>query len=163
MNGTIDDIVSDRYPSTLELKDLGNGDFEVAWSGVSSLQLGLSLIWTEARRRGVGLGRVLQWMSTRPAERVGLRSKGRLSLGYDADMAVFAQDESFVVDAKALNHKNPITPYQGKVLSGKIRKTFVGGQEVDYQTPTGRLLGRGQVRADRRIVDNRRIFFNHEP
>lgn len=95
---------------------------------MSSLQLGLSLIWTEARRRGVGLGRVLQWMSTRPAERVGLRSKGRLSLGYDADMAVFAQYESFVVDAKALKHKNPITPYQGKVLSRKVRKTFVGGQ-----------------------------------
>ena len=44
VNGTIDDIVSDRYPSTLELKDLGNGDFEVAWGGVSSLQLGLSLL-----------------------------------------------------------------------------------------------------------------------
>ena len=43
MNGTIDDIVSDHSPSTLELKDLGNGDFEVAWGGVSSLQLGVSL------------------------------------------------------------------------------------------------------------------------
>lgn len=145
LDGTIDFIVSDHSPSTLDLKDLGNGDFGVAWGGVSSLQLGLSLIWTEARRRGVGLDRVLQWMSTRPAERVGLRSKGRLSLGYDADMAVFAKDESFVVDAESLNHKNPITPYQGKVLSGKVRKTFVGGKEVDYKKPTGRLLNRGLV------------------
>ncbi|MBD2766023.1 allantoinase AllB [Kocuria sp. cx-455] len=145
LDGTIDFIVSDHSPSTLDLKDLGNGDFGVAWGGVSSLQLGLSLIWTEARRRGVGLPKVLEWMSSRPAERVGLRSKGRLSLGYDADMAVFAQDESFVVDAKALNHKNPITPYQGKVLSGKVRRTFVGGKEVDYQKPSGRLLNRGLV------------------
>lgn len=145
LDGTIDFIVSDHSPSTLDLKDLGNGDFGVAWGGVSSLQLGLSLIWTEARRRGVGLPKVLEWMSSRPAERVGLRSKGRLSLGYDADMAVFAQDESFVVDAKALNHKNPITPYQGKVLSGKARRTFVGGNEVDYKKPSGRLLNRGLV------------------
>lgn len=145
LDGTIDFIVSDHSPSTLDLKDLGNGDFGVAWGGVSSLQLGLSLIWTEARRRGVGLPKVLEWMSSRPAERVGLRSKGRLSLGYDADMAVFAQDESFVVDAKALNHKNPITPYQGKVLSGRVRRTFVGGQEVDYKKPSGRLLNRGLV------------------
>lgn len=50
-----------------------------------------------------------------------------------------------MVDAQRLNHENPITPYQGTVLSGKVRKTFVGGQEVDCQTPTGRLLGRGQV------------------
>ncbi|WP_223841395.1 allantoinase AllB [Kocuria sp. cx-116] len=145
LDGTIDFIVSDHSPSTLDLKDLGNGDFGVAWGGVSSLQLGLSLIWTEARRRGVGLPKVLEWMSARPAERVGLRSKGRLSLGYDADMAVFARDESFVVDAKALNHKNPITPYQGKVLSGKVRRTFVGGTEVDYKKPSGRLLSRGLV------------------
>lgn len=145
IDGTIDYIVSDHSPSTLELKDLGNGDFGVAWGGVSSLQLGLSLIWTEARRRGIGLERVLQWMSTRPAERVGLRGKGRLSLGYDADMAVFAPDEGYVVDAQRLNHKNPITPYQGKVLSGKVRTTFVGGHEVDYETPTGRLISRGQA------------------
>ena len=145
IDGTIDYIVSDHSPSTLDLKDLGNGDFGVAWGGVSSLQLGLSLIWTEARRRGVGLERVVRWMSTRPAERVGLRGKGKLSLGYDADMAVFAADESYVVDAQRLNHKNPITPDQGKVLSGKVRRTFVGGHEVDYETPTGRLLSRGQA------------------
>lgn len=143
MNGTIDFIVSDHSPSTLALKDLGNGDFGVAWGGVSSLQLGLSLIWTEARRRGIPLAKVLDWMARRPAERVGLRSKGRLSLGYDADFSVFAANEGFVVDAANLHHKNPITPYQGKVLSGKVRKTFVGGQLVDYQRPTGRLLRRG--------------------
>lgn len=145
VDGTIDFIVSDHSPSTLALKDLGNGDFGVAWGGVSSLQLGLSLIWTEARRRGIPLAKVLEWMSRRPAERVGLRSKGRLSLGYDADFAVFAADESYVVDAARLNHKNPITPYQGKVVSGKVRKTFVGGKLVDYKTPTGRLINRGSA------------------
>ena len=41
MDGTIDCIVSDHSPSTLDLKDLENGDFAVAWGGVSSLQLGL--------------------------------------------------------------------------------------------------------------------------
>lgn len=64
-------------------------------------------------------------------------------MGYDADFSVFAANEGFVVDAANLHHKNPITPYQGKVLSGKVRKTFVGGQLVDYQRPTGRLLRRG--------------------
>jgi len=54
-DGTIDCIVSDHSPSTLDLKDLENGDFAVAWGGVSSLQLGLSLIWTEARHRGIPL------------------------------------------------------------------------------------------------------------
>jgi allantoinase len=144
IDGTIDFIVSDHSPSTLDLKDLDNGDFGVAWGGVSSLQLGLSLIWTEARRRGVDLGRVVEWMSTKPAQRAGLRSKGRLSLGYDADLVVFAPDDAFVVDAGKLHHKNPITPYQGKALSGTVRRTYLRGSAVDFRTPAGRLIRRGE-------------------
>jgi allantoinase len=144
VDGTIDFIVSDHSPSTLDLKDLDNGDFGVAWGGVSSLQLGLSLIWTEARRRSIGLERVLEWMSTKPAQRAGLRSKGKLALGYDADLVVFAADDAFVVDAAKLHHKNPITPYHGKALSGVVRKTYLRGTAVDYRTPLGRLLRRGE-------------------
>jgi len=111
----------------------------------SSIQLGLSLIWTEARRRGLGLDQVVEWMATKPAERVGLPAKGKLALGYDADLAVFAADQAFVVDAAKLHHKNPLTPYQGKTLSGVVRRTFVRGREVDYSEPHGQLLRRGQV------------------
>ena len=146
LDGTIDFIVSDHSPSTLDLKDLENGDFGVAWGGISSLQLGLSLIWTEARRRGIGLERVVDWMATRPASRVGLRSKGTLALGYDADLAVFAPDDAFVVDAGRLHHRNPITPYQGRALSGRVRRTYLRGEPVDLDgTPRGQLLRRGEA------------------
>ncbi len=144
LDGTIDFIVSDHSPSTLDLKDLDNGDFGVAWGGVSSLQLGLSLIWTEARRRGIGLERVVEWMSTKPARRAGLRSKGKLALGYDADLVVFAPDDAFVVDAGKLHHRNPITPYQGRALSGKVRMTCLRGTAVDLDSPQGRLIRRGE-------------------
>lgn len=143
--GTIDCIVSDHSPSTLDLKDLENGDFAVAWGGVSSLQLGLSLIWTEARRRGIGLDKVIEWMSTRPAELARLTTKGKLALGYDADVSIFAPDQSYVVDPKKLHHKNPITAYADKTLSGVVRKTFLHGAEIDSVQPTGRLLRRGMA------------------
>ncbi len=145
MDGTIDCIVSDHSPSTLDLKDLENGDFGVAWGGISSLQLGLSLIWTEARRRGIGLDRVVEWMAARPAALAQLGTKGKLSLGYDADFCVFAPDQAFVVDVTALRHKNPITPYAQKPLAGVVRRTFLRGVEVDFETPTGRLLRRGLI------------------
>ena len=145
LDGTIDCIVSDHSPSTLDLKDLENGDFAVAWGGVSSLQLGLPIIWTEARRRGVELERVVQWMSSRPAELAGLPSKGKLALGFDADLSVFAPDEAFVVDVSRLLHKNPITPYDRRALSGVVRRTFLRGCDVDGRTPTGRLLRRGMI------------------
>jgi len=143
MDGTIDCIVSDHSPSTAELKDLVNGDFGVAWGGVSSLQLGLSLVWTEARRRGVDLDRVVEWMATRPAQLVRLGDKGQLALGFRADLSVYAPDQTFVVDPTKLHHKNPVTPYAQKPLSGVVRRTFVGGQEVDGHRPAGRLLRHG--------------------
>ncbi len=142
-DGTIDCIVSDHSPSTLDLKDVENGDFAVAWGGVSSLQLGLSLIWTEARQRGISLQQVVSWMAGRPADLAGLPNKGRLAPGHDADFAVFAPDDAFVVDASKLEHKNPITPYDGKALTGVVRKTFLRGHEIDGQTPGGRLIRRG--------------------
>jgi allantoinase len=145
LDGTIDCIVSDHSPSTLDLKDLENGDFAVAWGGVSSLQLGLSLIWTEARHRGIPLEQVVSWMAEKPANLARLTNKGQLALGYDADFAVFAPDEAFVVDVSKLKHKNPITPYDGKALSGVVRRTYLRGAAVDGQTPTGRLIRRGGV------------------
>ena len=143
-DGTIDCIVSDHSPSTLDLKDLENGDFGVAWGGVSSLQLGLSLVWTEARRRGISLEQVVQWMASRPAELVRLPSKGKLALGFQADLSIFAPDQAYVVDPAKLHHKNPITPYAQMPLSGVVRRTFLRGRQVDGQSPNGQLLRRGQ-------------------
>ena len=143
LDGTIDYIASDHSPCTLDLKDLENGDFSVAWGGIASVQLGLSLVWTEARRRGLDLEQVIDWMAARPADRLRLRSKGRIALGYDADLAVFAPDQAYVVNAGKLHHKNAITPYEGKVVSGVVRRTFVRGTEVDFTTPHGKLLRRG--------------------
>jgi allantoinase len=142
-DGTIDCIVSDHSPSTVDLKDLENGDFGVAWGGVASLQLGLPIIWTEARRRGIPLERVVEWMGRKPAELARLQRKGTLAPGYDADLAIFAADEAFVVDADKLYHKNHITPYQGKTLYGVVRRTFVRGTEVDFSEPKGQLIRRG--------------------
>lgn len=144
-DGIIDCIVSDHSPSTLDLKDLENGDFGVAWGGVASLQLGLPLIWTEARRRGIPLEQVVGWMSRQPAELARLTRKGQLALGFDADFSVFAADEGFVVDVNKLHHKNPISPYNGKALTGAVRRTFVRGQEVDGQQPAGQLIRRGEA------------------
>ncbi len=143
LDGTLDCIVSDHSPSTADLKV---GDFGTAWGGISSLQLGLSLVWTEARRRGIPLAQVVEWMAAKPAELVRLTGKGRLALGYDADLVVFAPDDAFVVDPAALHHKNTITAYAGRAVSGRVRATYLAGTRIDTDgTPRGRLLRRGGV------------------
>ncbi len=144
-DGTIDCIVSDHSPSTIDLKDVVNGDFGVAWGGVASLQLGLSLIWTEARKRGIALTQVLEWMSAKPAALAGLNNKGRIALGYDADFAIFEPESAQVVDVTKLHHKNPISPYDGRALAGVVKSTWLRGKKIDFQTAQGRMLRRGDV------------------
>ncbi|WP_259064203.1 allantoinase AllB [Microbacterium sp. AK031] len=141
--GTIDYIVSDHSPSTPEMKFAGDGDFSLAWGGIASLQLGLSLVWTHARQRGFSLEQIVSLMSEKPAARVGLVDKGRIVEGGAADFAIFAPDETFTVDAKRLSHRHPITPYDGQELTGIVRTTFLAGAPVESDAPRGRLLRRG--------------------
>ena len=142
-DGTIDCVVSDHSPCTPELKRLEIGDFGLAWGGISSLELGLPVVWTEARRRGFALTDVVRWMAEGPARLVGLRRKGRIAPGHDADLCVFAPDQAFVVDPRRLHHKHPLTPYDGRRLGGVVRGTWLRGQELDGDRPQGRLLTRG--------------------
>jgi len=141
--GLIDCIVSDHSPCTPDLKRFDIGDFGVAWGGIASLQVGLSAVWSEARRRGFSLCDVVRWMAERPAEIAGLHHKGRIALGYDADFTVFAPDDAFVVDARRLRHRNPVTPYEGRPLAGVVRGTWLRGTELVGDACRGRLLTRG--------------------
>ncbi len=142
-DGAIDCVVSDHSPCTPELKRLDVGDFGLAWGGISSLELGLPVVWTKARRRGFSLTDVVRWMAEGPARLLGLQRKGRIALGGDADFCVFAPDEAFVVDPERLHHKNPLTPYDGHRLLGVVRGTWLRGEELTDERPRGHLLTRG--------------------
>ena len=142
--GQIDCVVSDHSPCTAELKHADTGDFADAWGGISSLQLGLSAVWTAARPRGVPLAEVVDWMSGRPAALCGLARKGALAVGRDADMCAFAPEASFVVDAAALRHRNAVSAYDGKRLTGAVRRTWLRGRPTDGE-PAGRLITRTET------------------
>jgi allantoinase len=138
-DGVIDMVVSDHSPCTPELKRLDSGDFGQAWGGIASLQVGLPVVWTEARRRGHTLAQVVTWMAQRPAEVAGVARKGRIAPGFDADLAVLAPDEPCTVGA--LHHRHPITPYAGRELTGVVRAAWLRGERIDGAgPPRGRLL-----------------------
>jgi allantoinase len=141
-DGLIDIIVSDHSPSTPDLKRLDTGDFGAAWGGISSLQLGLAAVWSQARARGHGLDDVVRWMASGPAAFAGLPQKGRIAVGADADFCVFAPDDSSVVDPTRLQHRHPVTPYRGRALLGSVRATWLRGRPVDLDEPRGELLVR---------------------
>ncbi|PBK74351.1 allantoinase [Armillaria solidipes] len=148
IEGDIDCVVSDHSPCVAELKKLDEGDIMSAWGGISTLGLGLSLLWTEGSKRGVTIGQIIKWTSQVTAEHAGLgHSKGQLTVGYDGDFVIWDPNTEFEVTKESLNFKNKISPYEGQRLRGLAEKTYLRGNLVyDHQTglqglkPTGKLL-----------------------
>ena len=142
-DGTIDIVVTDHSPCPPELKGAAPADLGVAWGGISSLQLGLSVTWTTARARGHTLADVVRWMCTAPADLVGLADRGRIEPGARADFAVVAPDERFVVDPSLLRHRHPVSAYAGQTLQGVVRQTWLAGTPIDLDAaPRGALIRR---------------------
>ncbi|HEX2724084.1 MAG TPA: allantoinase AllB [Gemmatimonadaceae bacterium] len=128
--GRIDLIASDHSPCLPGMKETG-GDFYSAWGGIASLQLSLAAVWTGARQRGIPIERIAGWMSAAPARLAGLEDrKGAIVPGFDADIAIWDPEASFVVDRSALQQRHKVTPYLDHELYGKVIATYVAGQRV---------------------------------
>ncbi len=151
-DGRLDFIVSDHSPCTPELKYIDTGDIEKAWGGISALQFGISLIWTEAKDRGFSLVDITRLMSTETAKFSGLDSvKGEIKVGNHADFLVFDPNAEFTITNEMIKHKHHITPYAGRKVTGQVQHTFVRGHHVYQQdefinTPKGRPLLKGKLK-----------------
>ncbi|KAL7276286.1 Allantoinase [Rhizina undulata] len=140
-DGIIETVVSDHSPCTAGLKMLkengGDGDFFKAWGGISTVGLGLSVLWTEGKARGITLEDMSRWTTYQTAKQVGLLGrKGALEAGWDADICVFDPEASFKVTTADMHFKNKVTPYENKTLQGKICETWLRGRRI-YSSEEG--------------------------
>ena len=144
-DGTIDMIVSDHSPCPPEMKLPEQGDFMKAWGGISSLQLRLPVIWTEAIERGFTINQAAEWLCAAPARLVGLQArKGTIAVGHDADIVIWNPMKEFHLEPSMIHHRHKLTPYAGELLRGVVEKTFVRGQIV-YDGAEFSSSPRGQI------------------
>ena len=142
-DGVIDFIVSDHSPCTPELKKLESGNFDEAWGGISSLQFGLPIVWSEAKKRGFNLQDLIRLQCSGPAQLIGqAQRKGAIKPGYDADFVLWDPNAPVTIEPAINRHRHKKTPYDGKMLHGRVDTTFVRGQIVyanqqPSQTPLG--------------------------
>ena len=144
----IDLVVSDHSPCVPALKRLETGSFADAWGGIASLQHGLSIVWSGARARALGVQHVVRWMSENPARLAGLWTrKGAIAPGFDADFVLWHPDEEHTIAAAELQQRHHISPYVGVRLPGVVEATYLRGTLV-YQRgaimgpPSGQRLAR---------------------
>ncbi len=168
-------IVSDHSPCTPELKLLppsiaGNrlptppsedeketGNFFSAWGGVSSVGLGLPLLWTSAyqNKRQISPEDIARWCCASTALQVGLeKSKGQLAVGFDGDVCVFDDEAEWVIGegGEGMLWRNKVSAYSGKKMRGCVQGTWVRGRKV-YERGRGFVEGkpRGKLLLERRV------------
>ncbi len=150
----IEMVVSDHSPCPPVLKRRAEGDFMNAWGGISSLQLRLPLVWTEAHRRGYSFTDLACWLASAPARLTGLDGrKGAIAAGYDADLCIWNAEETFSVEPEIIEHRHKLTPYLGRTLRGVVEATYLRGRKIYERgnftsSPSGVLLRRGGERVD---------------
>lgn len=141
-------VVSDHSPAPADLKQLDTGSFESAWGGIASLQIRLPATWSGAVERGLGPIEMAQWLSAAPARLGGLDDrKGSIALGMDADFVVWDPDGVTEVRGAELEHRHPITPYEGMRLRGSVTSTYLRGERVFEDGIVGPRRGRMLTRS----------------
>jgi len=131
--GAIDMIVTDHSPCPPEMKRTDTGRFDLAWGGIASLSIALSIVHTEAVRRGFSLDHIARWMSVAPAALAGLSHKvGSLTAGREANFILFDTDSEVTVTPDILHYRHPISAYMGETLCGTVKGTYLRGKAI-YQ------------------------------
>jgi dihydropyrimidinase len=107
--------------------------------GANSLQWSLPVFHHEAVvERDFSYPFLVRVMSTTPARTFGMPQKGTLQPGSDADIVVFDPDESQPVTASTNESGSTFSMYEGREVTGTVKKTFVRG---DLVIDDGNLVG----------------------
>jgi allantoinase len=125
-------------------------DAENVWlakSGFGGTEYLLSALVSEGTKRGLSFNRMAELTSLNPARRYGLRSKGDIAEGLDADVVLVDPDDTWTVKAEESESGQGYTPFEGQELSAKVTTTFLRGHRIydNHQVigqPNGKYLKR---------------------
>ena len=136
-------VASDHSPAPLALKS--GRDFFAAWGGISGAQTTRSLLLHAAAAGELPFDAVVRATSDAPAARLRLAGKGRLSPGYDADLAVVDLDATWRLAAAELRYRHPHSPFIGRTMRGAVRHLLRRGRPLIHDgrpcvADRGRLL-----------------------
>ena len=128
--GVVDAIATDHAPHSAEEKAR---PLTRAPSGMVGLETSLAITLTELYHTGrMKLPEIIRRMTYTPASILGLTTKGRLSLGGEADVTIFDPEEEWTIDPEQFASKGRNTPFAGRKVKSKVKYTIVGG-EIIYQ------------------------------
>ena len=143
-DGTIDCIVTDHAPHTLESKSLG---YPKAPAGMPGVETSLPIMLTHAKEGKCSVSDVVRWMCAGPAKVYGIKNKGFLKEGFDGDLVLVDLEKNRTISDSDTWTRVGWTPYAGRSLTGWPMYTIVDGNIVHRRDNDGSLRGFSQALA----------------
>jgi len=126
--GTVDIVASDHSPAPPYMK---SGDFGQAWGGIAGVQSTLSVLLDRGHHgRQLTLEHISSLVSTAPARRFGIQSKGSIAIGMDADLALVNVSRSSRLEPQHLMQRHALSPYIGASFRGSVERTIRRGETI---------------------------------
>ena len=127
--GILDAISTDHAPHHKDEKSKG---IKEAPFGIVGLETSAALTYTALVDQGILTPlQMAEKMSYNPAKILGIDDKrGRIEEGMVADVVIFDPLEEVVIDAGKFRSKATNTPFDGKLVKGRVNCTILGGNVV---------------------------------
>jgi dihydroorotase len=135
LDGVFDVFGSDHAPHTLEEK---SQPYPRSPSGMPGVQTLLSVLLTFVSQGRIGLEQVVRMACETPAQLFGIRDKGLIAPGFDADLVLVDLDATRIFERSMVQSKCGWSPFEGEKLTGWPVRTILRGKTVVIE---GELLG----------------------
>ena len=145
LDGKLDWVCSDHACCKYEMK-LGKqdrNDIFQAKSGFGGTEFMLPALITAGKARGLSYNRVAELLSWNAAQRFGLKGKGDIAAGFDADLVLVDPDRSFVASGELSESQQGYSVFEGMEMSATVTDTYLRGQRIYGD---GRVVGAPQGR-----------------
>ncbi len=129
-NGVADILGSDHAPHTLEEKA---EDYPNSPSGMTGVQTLVPIMLDHVNKGRLSLQRFVDLTSAGPNRLFGITGKGRLAVGYDADLTIVDLKRTQTITNDWIASKSGWTPYDGKKVTGWPVGTIVRGHKVMWE------------------------------
>ena len=126
-DGVIDIVATDHAPHTMDEK---REPYPKCPSGLPAVENSLALMLNQVNQGKCTIEQVVKWMCSRPAEIWNMKRKGRIEVGYDADLTLVDMDLTQTVLNENQETKCGWTPWHGEDLTGWPIATWVMGKQV---------------------------------
>ena len=127
LDGTIEVIATDHAPHTTEEKQL---PYPKCPSGLPAVENSLALMLNEVNQGRCTIEQVVAWMCEAPARVWDMKHKGKIAVGYDADLVLVDMDLKIEIKNEDQQTKCGWSPWHGTTLQGWPVRTWVMGREV---------------------------------